>query len=650
MIDIVDLSLQFSGEYLYKNVNLKINSGDKIALVGSNGSGKSSLFKMLIGQLQPESGKIIKQKKLTIGYLPQDIIYHTGKLLLDEVRSAAEDIIGLQEKEKEILEELEAVDTNDERHNELIYQLGSVHHRLEDLDSYKLDMKISVILRGLGFSDEDFEKKSDEFSGGWQMRIALAKILLAYPDIILLDEPTNHLDIDSQKWLTAYLKDYRGSILVISHDKYFVNQITNRTLEIFLGTVSFYKGKYDDYLEYKKNRVVELEHRVLLQQKKIKETQQFIERFRYKATKAKQVQSRIKQLEKIEVLENPDTEDILDFSFDEAPPSGKIVCTIKNLHHAYAVKEIISGFSFEIERGEKIAFVGPNGAGKTTLAKIIAGVLKPTSGECVLGHNVSLAYYAQDIADSLDNEMDVIETLATFAEQKTLAQLRSLAGVFLFSGDDVFKKIGVLSGGEKSRVSLLKVMLAKANLLVFDEPTNHLDIASKAILQKALVDFTGTVLLVSHDIDFLTPIAQKILEVHPASIKLYNGGIQYYIEKKEEEALGKSEEVKTSSKDNSGLSRKEVKRQEAELRQKKFRSTKGIVEKISKVELSIELTEAKIAECERKLSEPATYSDPQLSKDTTLTYQQCKKDLQQLLDDWEKLQNELSAIEKQFEI
>ena len=650
MIDIVDLSLQFSGEYLYKNVSLKINSGDKIALVGSNDSGKSSLFKMLIGQLQPESGKIIKQKKLTIGYLPQDIIYHTGKFLLDEVRSAAEDIVSLQEKEQQILEELAESSTDEERHGELIYQLGSVHHRLEELDSYKLDMKIGVILKGLGFSDEDFEKKSDEFSGGWQMRIALAKILLAYPDIILLDEPTNHLDIDSQKWLAGFLKDYNGSIIIISHDRYFVNQITNRTLEIFLGSISFYRGKYDDYLEYKKNRVIELEHRVTLQQKKIKETQAFVERFRYKATKAKQVQSRIKQLEKIELLENPDTEETLDFKFDEAPPSGRVVCTLKNLHHAYTTKEIISGFSFEMDRGEKIAFVGPNGAGKTTLAKIIAGVLKPTSGECITGHNVSIAYYAQDIADTLDNELDVIETLATFAEQKTLAQLRSLAGVFLFSGDDVFKKIGVLSGGEKSRIALLKVMLSKANLLVFDEPTNHLDVSSKAILQKALVDFTGTVILVSHDIDFIAPIAQKILEVHPGIIKLYNGNIHYYIEKKEEEALGKTEKSKPAVKDSTGLSRKDLKRVEAELRQKKFRSTKGILEKISRVEQSIELTEAKITECEQQLSDPATYANPQLSKETTFIYQQCKKDLQALFVDWEKMHAELSEIEKQFEL
>jgi len=650
MIDIVNLSLQFSGEYLYKNVNLKINSGDKIALVGSNGSGKSSLFKMLIGQLQPESGKIIKQKKLSLGYLPQDIIYHSGNLLLDEVRLAAVDIINLQDKEKEILSELEDTSVDEETHEELIYQLGTIHHRLEELDSYKLDTKIGVILKGLGFSDDDFEKKSDEFSGGWQMRIALAKILLAYPDIILLDEPTNHLDIDSQKWLVNFLQDYRGSIIVISHDRFFVNQITNRTLEIFLGTISIYRGKYDDYLEYKKNRGIELEHRVILQQKKLKETKLFIERFRYKATKAKQVQSRIKQLDKIELLEAPDTEETLDFKFDEAPPGGKIACTLQNIHHAYSTKEIISGYSCEIERGQKIAFVGPNGAGKTTLAKIIAGVLKPTLGECTIGYNTSIAYYAQDIADSLDDELDVIETLTTFAEEKTLAQLRSLAGVFLFSGDDVFKKIGVLSGGEKSRVSLLKVMLSKANLLVFDEPTNHLDISSKTILQKALIDFGGTIILVSHDIDFLAPIAHKILEIHPGSIRMYNGNIHYYIEKKEEEAQQAVEAGKKSEQDNSGLSRKEIKRIEAELRKKKFRSTKGIVEKIQGIENAIEKTEVKVKECESLLSDPETYANPQASKDITTQYQQSKKELQNLLEEWEKLHGSLAEIEKQFEL
>ena len=650
MIDITNLSLQFSGDYLYKDVNLKINSGDKIALVGSNGSGKSSLFKILTGQVVPDAGRISKQKKITIGYLPQDVIYHSGKTLMDEVRSAAVDIINLQDKEIEILLELDDAAIDEATREELVYQLGSVHHRLEELDSYRLETKIATILKGLGFQEEDFTKKSDEFSGGWQMRIALAKILLSYPDLILLDEPTNHLDIESQQWLINFLKEFKGSIITISHDRYFVNQITNRTLEIFLGDISVYRGTYDNYLEYKKEREILLEQQVVQQQKKLKETKQFIERFRYKATKAKQVQSRIKQLEKVEILELADQESTINFHFDEAPPSGRVAFSLKNITHAYDTKKIISNLTMEIERGERIAFVGPNGAGKTTLAKIIAGVLKPTSGERIPGHNTSIAYYAQDIADSLDNELDILETLFSFTDNKTLGQIRSLAGAFLFSGDDVFKKVGVLSGGEKSRVALLKIMLSKANLLVFDEPTNHLDISSKAILQKALLDFSGTIIIVSHDIDFLSPIATKIVEIKPAGITQYIGNIHYYFEKKESETNKADNQNKKLLPENEGLSRKDLKRLEAEMRQKRSKGTRAIIDKIKSVEKKIEAHELQIAACESSLADPATYANAQLSKEITGSYQQFKKELQVFLDEWEKLQEQLTEIEKQFQI
>ncbi len=650
MIDLVNISLQFNGKYLFKDVNYKIASGDKISLVGANGTGKSSLLKIINGYLQPESGEILKQKRISIGYLPQEHITHSGNTLLEEASSALSDIIELKNKEKEITNALTAQNLSDDEKMDLAQQLGEVHHTLEDMDSYSTQSKVEKILSGLGFEESDFSRSTDEFSGGWQMRIALAKILISQNDILLLDEPTNHLDIDSLEWLIDFLKAFKGALLIVSHDKNFVNKVTNKTLEIFLGRFFTFKGDYDAYLRYKTERDELAIHQFEQQQKKIKETEKFIERFRYKATKARQVQSRIKQLEKIELVELPDSGSEVNIRFPEPPQSGRTPMKLNNIYKSYNAKKVFEGIDFEIERSEKIAFVGPNGAGKSTLAKIIAGIIDFNSGERIPGHNTIISYYAQDVADNLESDLEIIETVDGIAEDKTIGQLRSLLGSFLFSNDDVFKKVGVLSGGEKSRVALCKILLTKANFIILDEPTNHLDYNSKLILQKALIDFKGTLILVSHDIDFLRPIVTKVIDIRKGNLKTYYDGIDYFLEKREFSTLER-DDINKTIKDKNELpvaNRKEQKRLEAELRQQKHKATKDIVKEISKLEDLINTYETEIKELEKILADPAIYVNGDKAKGTTKSFNDAKSKLELSLKKWEELNNKLIEIESQF--
>jgi ATP-binding cassette subfamily F protein 3 len=648
MIDLSNLSLQFNGKYLFKDVNYRISSGDKISLVGANGTGKSSLLKIISGQLQPESGEVLKQKNISIGYLPQDNVTHSGQTLFDEAYSALDDIISLQKKETYLTDQLKNPELTNEEKMDLAHQLGEVHHMLEGLESFSAEAKVHKILAGLGFTEEDFNRLTDEFSGGWQMRIALAKILISQNDILLLDEPTNHLDIDSLQWLVNFLKAYSGGLLVVSHDKNFINQVTNKTLEIFLGRFYTFKGDYDSYLKYKEERDLLTIHQYEQQQKQIKETQQFIERFRYKATKARQVQSRIKQLEKVELIELPENKQEIDIKFPDPPQSGRTPIKLNSIFKSYGDKKVFEGIDFEIEKGEKVAFVGPNGAGKSTLAKIIAGVIDYNSGERILGHNTITSYYAQDVADNLDPNLDILETVYGINENKTVGQLRSLLGSFLFSGDDVFKKVGVLSGGEKSRVALCKILLTKSNFIILDEPTNHLDYSSKLILQKALIDFKGTLILVSHDIDFLRPLVNKVIDIRRGKMKIYLDGIDYYLSKRNEfESEDQTNTYGTKEKKNN-ITRKDQKRIEAELRQQRHKATKEITNNISKIESQISKYEKEIKMLEEKLADSNLYSNGDLAKETTNRFNEAKSELEKLLKKWEELNIKLAEIESQF--
>ncbi|HRI46886.1 MAG TPA: ABC-F family ATP-binding cassette domain-containing protein [Ignavibacteriaceae bacterium] len=648
MIDLSSISLQFGGKYLFQNINYRINAGERISLVGANGTGKTSLLKIISGELIPESGKILKQKRISIGYLPQENITHNGKTLIEEASLALTDIYELQNKEKEITDLLNQKSLDDEEHTDLINQLGEVHYRLEELDSYSASSKVEKILLGLGFQEKDFVRYTEEFSGGWQMRIALAKILISQNDLLLLDEPTNHLDLDSLNWLISFLKAYKGSLLIVSHDKYFINAVTNKTLEIFLGRFNTFNGNYDSFLKYKEERDAQSEQLFIAQQKKIKETQNFIERFRYKATKAKQVQSRIKQLEKIELIELPETTGKINIKFPPAVQSGRLNIELNDISKLFGELSVFEHLNFKIERGEKIAFVGRNGAGKSTLAKLINGSLEPTSGERIEGHNTVFAYYSQDVADNLNPDLDILETIEGIAEDKTLGQLRSLLGCFLFTGDDVFKKIGVLSGGEKSRVALAKILLTKANFIILDEPTNHLDISSKQILQNALVDFSGTLLIISHDIDFLKPIANKVIELQSGELKVYDGDIDYYLYKKN--VIEEKQNVQAEKTNLSSLTKKDQKRIEAELRQQKYQQTKDLIKSIGLIEEKISKLENEQTNLEVELGDEEIYSNPILSKEKTKRYETVKLELKSLLQEWEQLQEKLLEIEEKFSI
>lgn len=647
MIDFINVSVQFGGKYLFKDFSYKIHSNDRICLVGANGSGKSTLLKIIKGEIIPESGEIHRQKRVSIGYLPQDNVVHKGKTLIEEAHSALTDITSLKEKETSILSQMSMQDLCDEDREELVYQLGDVHNRFEELDYYSSSSKVEKILKGLGFLEEDFEKLTDTFSLGWQMRIALSKILISQNDILLMDEPTNHLDLDSLQWLISFLNSTKCALIIVSHDKFFVNSVTNRTLEIFLNKITNFKGNYDAYLNFKEERNELLENQYEMQQKKIKETERFIDRFRYKATKAKQVQSRIKQLEKIELLELPSEKKDIKIRFPEAPPSGKVNIELKKISKSFGDKTIFENLDFTINRGDKIAFVGPNGAGKTTLSKIIAGILPYDDGKRIIGHNTMIAHYAQDVADQLSTDLDILETLIGISDKITIGGLRSLLGSFLFSGDDVFKKIGVLSGGEKSRVALAKILLTSSNLIILDEPTNHLDITSKEILQKALIDFSGSIVLISHDIDFLRPIVNKTVEIRSKTVSVFEGGIEYFLYKKNmnqnaaNENEARSEEITSENK-------KLQKKREAEQRQKIYSSTKDLKEKIKKLEKKIEGLEKSQKELEEILFSAETYNDTKFANDKNLEFTKNKIELDESLKEWEKLSSEIQAIEAKF--
>lgn len=647
MIDLVNISLQFNGKYLFREVNYRISSGDRISLVGANGTGKTSILRILNGELEPESGNLYKQKNISIGYLPQDQVTHYGRTLIDEAKSALSDLVELQRKENHLSQSLLDENLNDDERYDLVNQLGEVHHRLEELDSFSATSKVEKILLGLGFDESDFEKLTNHFSGGWQMRIALAKILIKQNDVLLMDEPTNHLDLDSLAWLTDFLLSFKGALIVVSHDKNFINRVTNKTLEIFNGKFYSYSGDYDSYLKYKEERDLQTIQLYEQQQRKLKDTQRFIERFRYKNTKARQVQSRIKQLEKLELIELPENKAEINIRFPEPPQSGRVNIELKNIYKSYGQNKVFMNSDFKVDRGEKIAFVGPNGAGKTTLAKIIAGVIDFDSGERLIGHNTLISYYAQDVADSLDPELDIIETLDGIAPDKTLGQLRSLLGSFLFTGDDVFKKVAVLSGGEKSRVALCKILLTKSNFIILDEPTNHLDYSSKQILQNALMNFSGSLILVSHDIDFLRPLVNRVTDIRKGKIKNYPGDIDYYLRKREELASSEAAQNNRVSRVDS-VSRKDQKRIEAELRQKKYAATKDILRKISEEEIIISELEGLTNQLEINLTDPEIYANPELAKETTRKFNEAKTLLEAAVYRWEKLNEELTSIESQF--
>ncbi|QXD33094.1 ABC-F family ATP-binding cassette domain-containing protein [Candidatus Pelagisphaera phototrophica] len=529
MIALQKIRLQYGERYLYKDISATIGTSDRIGLVGSNGAGKSTLLKVLCGLEEIDGGKVDKANYVTFGYLPQDGIEMHGRTLFKETELAFADVLGLKAKVEEAEERLDEMDTSSEEFYETLELIGEWEHRLEDLDAGKLPSRIESVLLGLGFSSSDMHRKTEEFSGGWQMRIALAKLLLANPSLLLLDEPTNHLDVTSQKWLEDFLLRYEGSLLMISHDRGFLDIICNRTFELSMGSLHVYSGNYSVFETQSAERK-ELQMKAYKsQQKEIQQAEQFINRFRAKASKAKQAQSRIKALDKIERIQIEKEEDGVSFSFAPPPRSGQTVINLVDVSKSYGDLLVIRDANLRIERGDRIVVVGVNGAGKTTIAKVIAGVEPFQSGEREIGQSTHISYFGQHQADELDKSLTVLATLEESAEGKNTTNIRSILGTFLFRGDDVFKKVSVLSGGERNRLALAKMLARSANFLILDEPTNHLDMRSQDALQNALKNYTGAYLIVSHNRAFVDPLATKVLEIRKDGLSLFPGNVSDYL-------------------------------------------------------------------------------------------------------------------------
>ena len=479
MLSLEHITIQFGERSLFQDISATIGPRDRIGLVGSNGSGKTTLLKSIVGIQPADSGSINKAHYVTIGYLPQDGVIVQGRTLYQEAETAFESVLELQQKLDDAHNRLNILDPSHEDYTDTLEVIGELQHKLEDLDAYRMQSKVERILMGLGFSTHDFNRTTDEFSGGWQMRIALAKLLLKEPNVLLLDEPTNHLDIETIQWLEEYLRQYNGAIILVSHDRALLDNLTTKTYALSRGKFEIYIGNYSFYETERVVRKQLLLNQLKNQQQHIKQTQEFIERFRYKATKARQVQSRIKQLEKMEIVEVENEEDEIHFYFPTPQQSGRVVMELKSLSKSYGTLEVFKNLDYKVERDDRIAIVGINGAGKSTLTRILAGVESIDSGERIIGYNVVPSYFAQDQAEELDLSKDVLQTVEEVAGAETRVQLRTLLGSFLFHGDDVFKRVSVLSGGEKSRLALAKMLLQPANFLIMDEPTNHLDMKSK---------------------------------------------------------------------------------------------------------------------------------------------------------------------------
>ncbi len=643
MISVENLSVQFGGEYLFHSVSFNINPSDKIGVVGPNGCGKTTLLKILAGESEPESGRINFQKGLKIGYLPQDYISDANdEFLFNEVYKANKEFYELEQNEKEILDLLKIKSSKS-----LIDKLGNVQTRLHQLNPEVYKTEVIKVLKGLGFGEEDFFRKLSEFSGGWRVRVAIAKLLLSNADLLLLDEPTNHLDFDSLEFLISYLKKYKGALLVISHDSHFLNSITSKTLGFHVGKVILYNGNADKFYDYIEAQREQLLQEYKNQQKKIKNIERFIERFRYKATKASQVQSRIKMLEKINRIEIESDNETINFSFDEIPKSGKVVIKLENISKSYLDKEVLKNISLQIDRSDKIAIVGLNGSGKSTLSKILAGVENVSTGKVIYGYNVSIGYYSQNLIEELDPELSVLETVEFIDVTKTQSQVRKLLGCFLFHGDDVFKKVKVLSGGEKSRLLLLKILLRKANFLILDEPTNHLDRQSKKILQDALIDYDGTLVIVSHDIDFVNPIINKVIEVKNKTIKLYYGNLSDLLTLRENESnqILSYGNTRASSDTNEINQRKLKRRLEAEKRQRFYNLTKDIKARINFLENEITSLEQSKKEIELVLSQGnSQISDRNIFQE----YKIISEQIDEYFLEWTELNEKYLEIEKQI--
>ncbi|UJS16863.1 MAG: ABC-F family ATP-binding cassette domain-containing protein [Candidatus Jettenia sp.] len=649
MIRLNTVNLVFGSKIILDTVSLHIQRNDRIGLIGPNGTGKSTLFKIICRCIEPSAGTIIFAKDTSIGYLPQEGFVFKKKTIFEEASSAFEDILSLKNQINKIHTQLEDSSLQDEDRQVLLDHYVHLQHQLEVVNGAKVNAETGKVLKGMGFKEADFERSINTFSGGWQMRVALSKLLLQEPNLLLLDEPTNHLDIDSILWLEEYLKEFKGGLIIISHDRAFLDRNVSKIWELEKGDISEYYGNYSFY-EAEKEKRKELQiARYTNQQKRIKEVERFIERFRAKNTKASQVQSRIHMLEKMEREELPeDTVEQVKFRFRTSKQSGVTVLDVKDVSHIYDGRFIFQDICLSIERGEKVALVGQNGSGKSTLSRIIAGIEQPYSGTIKMGHNVLSEYFAQEHAEKLNNNNTLLQEIESVAPFSMIPHVRHILGAFLFSGDDVFKAVNVLSGGEKSRLSLAKILLKSANFLILDEPTNHIDITTKKILKNALLDYTGSVLIVSHDRDFLDGLVSKVYELRNGKIHIHLGSFKDFLEKKA--SVLHMEIAETEMRDTPSSKLEDCGSQKQQYLQKKEQNARKrkLTKEVQTVEEHIALLEMQKKEFDHVFSDVTLYNDKERSVEINKQYKALTEELNSLYKRWEIAHTELESLHDNY--
>ncbi len=643
LLTVTNLNLAFGPKTIFREASLMVGPHARAGLVGPNGSGKTTLLRILNGIAEADSVTIEKRTDIGIGYLPQEGIVLQDRAVIEEVEAAASDVQTVKRHLQAVEQELHELDTDSEEYHECLDRLGHYSNQLQDLEAHKLRSKAERILFGLGFRETDLERHCGEFSGGWQMRIALAKLLLEEPDLLMMDEPTNHLDLDSLRWLESFLKNYPGAILLISHDQALLDQLCQSIFSIERGQVFRYTGNYTSFLHQRAERQEQLETARKSQERKIAQTERFIERFRYKASKARQVQSRIKQLDKVDRIETEENDKTIQFVFPLSRKSGHKVIAVEGLRKTYGPLEVFRNFSLEIEKGDRIGVVGLNGAGKSTLARLLAGREKFDTGSITPGYQVDIGYFAQDQSEELDPTLSVYATAGAPPVKATDTRIRSVLGAFLFSGDDADKRVGVLSGGEKNRLALARLLLCPANFLILDEPTNHLDMASKAVLQEALNAFPGTIFIVSHDRHFLNPVVNKILEIQPGSCRTFPGNLEDYMWKIDQERDAR-EQNGTPSVDRqaTALNPKERRRRKAQQQE----AMAPLRKRIRELESEVAELESRINRREAEMAEKSFFEQGEKTAEGVREYEGWKSLLNKRMEEWEQAGARLEALEE----
>ncbi|MDZ4844367.1 MAG: ABC-F family ATP-binding cassette domain-containing protein [Chitinophagales bacterium] len=650
MIFVSNLTKLFTGEEIFSGISFLVNPKDRIGLVGKNGAGKSTLMKIIAGDMETDGGSVETAQGKTIGYLSQELKGDSRKTVFDETMNAFKEVLEVEQAINRITKELETrEDYNSTEYHNLLDDLAHNHDLYNHLGGEDRESNLEKVLKGLGFEQSDFHRPLAEFSGGWKMRVELAKLLLRMPDLLLLDEPTNHLDIESILWLEGFLKNYPGAVMMVSHDKMFLDNVTNRTIEIVLGNIYDYKAPYTKYLTLRQERIDQQMNAYNNQQRHIAQQERFIERFKAKASKAKQAQSRIKLLDKLERIEIDEVDtSALNIRFPTAPRSGEIALEVKNVTKSYGDHLIFKDVSLTIERGDKVSFVGRNGEGKSTLVKIISGKEKYDNGNIRIGHNVQLGYYAQIQDGSLNETLTVLRTIEDEAtgEWSNNSRIRGLLGAFLFGEDAIDKKVKVLSGGEKSRLALAKLLLKPINLLILDEPTNHLDISSKEVLKEALKKYDGTLIVVSHDRDFLQGLTNKTYEFSHQKVKEHLGDINEFLENHQVESFRQFEAAKTETKKAVAADNSSSNKEKYEQKKQQEKEGKRLRNTITNCEREIAKLETAVAVLEQKMQQPDFYNDAQGSQRIVSEHSVLKKKLDEFLTEWQTASDELEKVEK----